>query len=80
MYSTCIARTPMIPPEADMEPMALGNRVAAMTAKVDTRSIGLIENIVPTVCDTAQNRRPTAIAMDMVARLISENIFFVSDC
>jgi hypothetical protein len=70
----------MIPPEADMEPMALGNRVAAMTAKVDTRSIGLIENIVPTVCDTAQNTRPTATAMDMVARLISENIFFVSDC
>lgn len=80
MYSTCIARTPMIPPEADIEPMALGNRVAAMTAKVDTSSIGLTENILPTVCDTAQNRRPTATAMDMVARLISANGFLVSDC
>lgn len=68
-----------MPPEADIEPIALGNRVAATSAKADTSSIGLTENIVPTVCDTAQNKRPTAIAMDIVARLISENLFPASD-
>ena len=73
-----MASTPMIPPEADIAPMALGNSVAAITAKVDTKSIGLTEYFFPTVSDTAQKMNPAAIAIDIVRRLTSDLVCFSS--
>ena len=68
----------MIPPEADIAPMALGKSVAAITAKADTKSIGLTEYFLPTVSDTAQKINPAAIAIDIVRRLTSDLVCFSS--
>ena len=68
----------MIPPEADIAPMALGKSVAAITAKVDTKSIGLTEYFLPTVSDTAQKTNPAATAIDIVRRLTSDLVCFSS--
>ena len=67
-----MASTPIIPPEAEIAPIALGNSVAAMTANVDTRSIGLTENFFPTLSATAQKMNPAATAIDIVRRLTSD--------
>jgi hypothetical protein len=73
-----MASTPMIPPEADIAPMAVGKSVAAITAKVDTKSMGLTEYFFPTVSDTAQKINPAATAIDIVRRLTSDLVCFSS--
>lgn len=55
-----------------MAPIAFGRSVAAITANVDTKSMGLTENFFPTLSAIAQKINPAATAIDIVRRLTSD--------